>query len=152
MADNNSGSIEIMGGKLSDKITALKLIATDFERRITGYKQGQDGLTWDYTGDVLVGSSTASRLTGFLQSFCNEINLISENDYVDLAWEKFKNMDAILSSCLLDIYCEEHYNTIIVLFDNALTRILRVIGSSKEMFKDYFNRSEDEKKGEDPPY
>ncbi len=94
--------VQIAGGnKISDKITALKLLATDFERRITGYKQLQDGLTWEYTGDVLVGSTTASRLTGFLQSFCNEINLISENDRVDIAWQKFKNMEAMIGSSFL---------------------------------------------------
>jgi len=136
--------IDVENGSLSEKITSLRLIATDFERRITGYKQEGKGGEWTYTGDVLVGSSTASRLTGFLQSFCNEINLISENNDFEIAWQKFKTADAMLSSTLLDIYCEENFNTVAVLFDNALTRILKVISSSKTMFKNYFHREEEE--------
>lgn len=123
---------------LSSEITALRLIATDFERRISGYKQYGSGGNWYYTGNVLVGSSTASKLTGFLQSFCNKINLISENKNYTLAWEKFQNIEAMLDGTLMDVYVEDDYNTVITLFWNAITRILRVIGTSKEMFVKYF--------------
>lgn len=136
--------VDVENGSLTEKITSLRLIATDFERRITGWKQEGKGGEWTYTGEVLVGSSTASRLTGLLQSFCNEINLISENNDFEIAWQKFKTMEAMLGSTLLDIHCEEHFNTVAVLFDNALTRILKVIGSSKGMFKNYFQREEEE--------
>jgi len=127
---------------LSQKITALRLIATDFERRITGSRQYGSGGNWEYTGNVLAGQETASKLTGFLQSFCNEINLISENKDYTLAWEKFHNIDAMLDSTLLDPNLEDHYNTVIVLFWNALTRILRIIGTSKGLFEKYFTNPE----------
>lgn len=143
----SDNQMDVTENKLTDKITSLRLIATDFERRVTGWRQLDKGGKWIYTGDVLVGSSTASRLTGILQSFCNEINLISENDNNELAWQQYKNMDAMLSSSLMDIYCEEHYNTVVVLFSNALNRILKVIGTSKVMFKNYFHpEKEDELK------
>ena len=133
---------------LADRITSLRLIATDFERRITGYRQLETGTKWVYTGDVLVGSETATRLTGFLQSFCNEINLISENKMEDLAWERFNNVETMLDGTLLDPYCEDDYNTVIELFKNAITRILRVIGTSKEMFNKFFNNGNEEEKME----
>jgi len=136
--------VDVTENKLTDKITSLRLIATDFERRVTGWRQTDKGGKWIYTGDVLVGSSTASRLTGILQSFCNEINLISENDNNELAWQQYKNMNAMLSSTLMDIYCEEQYNTVAILFSNALNRILRVIGTSKGMFKNYFRKETEE--------
>lgn len=142
----NKDILDVGENKLSDKITSLKMISVDFERRITGWIQKGKGSEWFYTGDVLVGSRTASRLTGYLQSFSNEINLISENEPNEIAWEKYKNMEAMLASTLLDIYCEENYNTVSVLFSNALNRIMKVIGTSKKMFENFFKNEDLEEK------
>lgn len=129
---------------IEHKLVSLRLFATDFERRVTGYKQTQSGLSWEYTGQVLCGSSTASRLTGFLQAYANESNLISEVGDFEKAWQKYRSIKTMLDSLLLDIYCEEDMKAVIQLFYDALTKIMDIICASKPMFKTIFQRAFEE--------
>lgn len=125
-------------GQLSDAITSINVIVTNFERKLTGWRQTGKGSEWVYTGEVLVGEKTASRLAGFLQSVCNRANLISENDDLAMEWEKLKLRLAAYDSLLLDIGCEEHMNSVMTMFSTTVERVISIIKASKSMFKDYF--------------
>lgn len=145
--------IDTSENSLSDKITAIKTIATDFERRITGFSQKDKGATWIYVGNPLVSKQTASKLSGLMQSFANEINLISEKDNLNLAWQKYETIHCAIANCLMDIGCPaENYSIVIKMFKNTLKNISDVIGTSKKMFEKMFNSADEEGKPEIKSY
>lgn len=144
MEEENKIDLEVKNNTTENQLISLRLFATDFERRVTGHKQSHNGLKWEYTGDVLCGSSTASRLTGFLQSYANPSNLITEIGDFERAWQKFRSIKSMLDSLLLDIYCEDNMKTVIQLFYDALTKIMDIICNSKPMFATFFKKAIEE--------
>ena len=147
MGPNMKETEDVSENTLEGKLTAINTLATDFERRITGWVQTGKGTKWVYTGEVMVGANTASRLSGLLQSFGNPANLISDKKDDRVAWQKYETIHTMIASLLLDIGCPEDKMTVVIkMFKNTLKNILDIITSSKVMFKNKFGTEEEEKK------
>ena len=129
----------------TNKITAIEIMATDFERRITGYKQTGKGNKWEYVGSPLVGQECASRLSGLMQSFANKANLLSKKDTEKVPWQRYHNVQSAIDSMLLDIGCpEKNYGIVIEMFWQTLSNILDITKSSRSMFEKMFSAQEED--------
>ena len=143
-------TIDTSEKNVTDKITALQIMVTDFKRSLTGHSQIMKGNTWEYNGDVLTGEKTASKLSGLLQSFCHEANLITVKDDKKISWQKYENVITAINGLLLDDGCPaENNTTVIKMFKNTAQNVLDVIQNSRGVVKNSFGTEPEVKKDND---
>jgi len=86
----NEESIDISDVKLENKAFALQPLINQFEYRLRGYNITSNGDKLEFTGNVLMGVDSISRVLSLLQPFSREIMLISDKKELKWAFQNFR--------------------------------------------------------------
>jgi len=86
----NEESIDISDVKLENKAFALQPLINQFEYRLRGYNITSNGDKLEFTGNVLMGVDSISRVLSLLQPFSREILLISDKKELKWAFQNFR--------------------------------------------------------------
>jgi len=139
----NLGDVTFDENDLTNKTTSLRNILNRYELRLRGYRTS-NSLKHFYTGDVLCGNETIKNIVLFLESFSENVNLITnkrEANFIDQIYYTFRSyLRMTVNSFEIP---SKNIRVLHESFWNTLLNICDVISESKSMMEKLFKMKEE---------
>jgi len=124
---------------IQDKATSLRRTLRTFELRLKGFKTAKDGTKYVYTGEVLAGSTVIQKGVALLQSFTEDVNLITGKQDRTFSKQKYRLCTTFNTVLLNDGTClAENYSTVMQMFMDTIQNVGDVILQSRDLLKPSF--------------
>jgi hypothetical protein len=140
----NSDTYEMSETHIIDNLFGLKLLVRSYQLWLEGY-------TWDERGDKkkrlrhqIAGQDFIEKSTAILDSYAEKVNLLSDKDKIDLAYQEYDDAMCVNAMMLKDPSIRDSdYEVIITKFCDVLRNMIDIIKSSRNVAENYIVSKEE---------